>query len=365
MKRGVIYTCITGSYDDLIHHAYTDPRWDYVCFTDDPSLIAQGHALWQLKLIVFDRLDKVRINRWHKLHPHILFPDCQKSIYVDGNVNILKKDFFDDIERAITNNYKIALSLHHVRDCIYEELLACIEGGKDCVDLMKKQIEFIKKDNFPKKQGLFDNSIIYREHHDREIISIMDHWWWFIENFSRRDQLSLNYILWKHHFKANKLTDIPYRLTNKVKYSYQDSHFTKEELLNKKNKLEDIVRKCEADFLSQQNAFEDAIRQKDQVIHLLQQEIHRLGQELVRLIGVYEAVVQQKDGEINRLVQENNQYERNLKNQQDLNEDILQKLAWHERRLASLLYSWSWRLTQPLRQLHDLIQKRPLKPKLP
>jgi hypothetical protein len=34
----VVYTCITGDYDTLIEPRYVTEGFDYVCFTDNPSL---------------------------------------------------------------------------------------------------------------------------------------------------------------------------------------------------------------------------------------------------------------------------------------------------------------------------------------
>ncbi len=74
---------------------------------------------------------------------------------------------------------------------------------------MKKQIDLIRKDGFPSNYGLFENNIIFREHHDRDVIKIMNDWWRWVENYSRRDQLSLTYVLWKNNFQVSPLSDIP------------------------------------------------------------------------------------------------------------------------------------------------------------
>ena len=33
----------------------------------------------------------------------------------------------------------------------------------------------------------------------------MQHWWWFIVNLSKRDQLSFNYVAWKNKFSFDYL----------------------------------------------------------------------------------------------------------------------------------------------------------------
>lgn len=241
MKKGVIYTCITGGYDELFDHTYIDPRWEYICFTDDLTLNNKDNFLWQIKPLVFDELDNIRNQRWHKLHPHILFPKYQRSVWIDANINILKKDIFDDIDRAINKKSKMSMQPHPVRNCIYDEFLACIEYRKDNNNVIEKQLQIIKEDAFPKRQGLYESSIIYREHHDKQVISVMNDWWWFIKNYSRRDQLSLTYILWKHQITLYRLTDISFRFKNGIEIIYNENHITKEELINQRNRLEEEI----------------------------------------------------------------------------------------------------------------------------
>jgi len=210
-KRGVVYTCITGGYDYLNNHTFINQEWDYVCFTDNLSIRSNDNSSWKIKPLFFNKLDNPRNQRWHKTHPHILFPDYKRSIWVDGNIDILKKDFFDDVEREIKDGHLFSIAIHNLRNCIYEELEACINLGKDDEAIMKKQIDLIKKEGFPPNQGLFETGLIYREHKNKKIKKIMEDWWWWIKNYSKRDQLSLTFVLWKNKFKAYPLSQESYR----------------------------------------------------------------------------------------------------------------------------------------------------------
>jgi len=236
-KTGVIYTCITGGYDSLLEHAYRDPHWDYVCFTDDLTLKNAENHSWRIEPLFFSELDNVRNQRWHKIHPHILFPKYKYSIYVDGNINFTGNDVFEDTDRAIKNNYKIAMAPHFNRNCIYDEAQECIVLGKDHKEVIEKQIKSIRENGFPEKQGLFDTSIIFRDHHDGQVISLMDDWWRFIMNYSRRDQLSLTYASWKQKYKIDQLTDISYHYKVGIKYIHKESHITKEEIITIRSRL--------------------------------------------------------------------------------------------------------------------------------
>jgi len=241
IRTGVVYTSITGNYDELCDHSYINPYWDYICYTDNYKITNPRNSTWQIRPLMFDKLDDCRNQRWHKMHPHELFPEYEKSLWLDANIDILDKTFFDDIEKLIQNSIKISIAPHPYRNCIYDELNACIDLGKDDKNIMEEQIALIKKDGFPENQGLFDASIIFREHHDKQVIDIMEYWWWWVKHYSRRDQLSFTYVLWKKNIKIEPLSDKTYRNGNKVTYRHDDRHITREELIVLKNRLQQQV----------------------------------------------------------------------------------------------------------------------------
>ena len=56
------------------------------------------------------------------------------------------------------------------------------------------------KEGFPRFFGLTENGILVREHNNEDCIRIMDTWWDEVLNYSRRDQLSFMYAIWKNGF---------------------------------------------------------------------------------------------------------------------------------------------------------------------
>ncbi|GAB6268722.1 MAG: hypothetical protein STSR0002_14640 [Smithella sp.] len=240
-KKGVVYTCITGGYDALVKHTFVDHNWDYVCFTDDLSIGNIDNYSWQIRPLRFDKLDNTRNQRWHKIHPHILFPEYEKSIWLDANINILNEDVFADIDKAIDESCLISIAPHPERNCIYDELIVCAALGKDDEGVMRKQVDLIRSAGFPEKNGLFETNIMYRDHHNYQVIEIMNDWWWWIENFSRRDQLSLSYVLWQHKLKVKPLADISYRYSGGIEFINNTSHVTKEELIVQRDQLQQVL----------------------------------------------------------------------------------------------------------------------------
>ncbi len=211
LDKCVIYTCITGMYDDLIQHSCTNTNCHYVCFTDNKKLLKHKKiGVWEIRPLVYDKLDNVRNNRWHKLHPHILFPEYPQSIYVDANIDVINTKLFNDINK-LPKKCVLSIPIHFERDCIYDEIDACINQKKDDMSKIKATKRLLQKNNFPKHFGLSENNVIYRKHNDKTCIKLMNQWWNMLIKFSCRDQLSFMYVLWRNKFKMPYLSKSPYR----------------------------------------------------------------------------------------------------------------------------------------------------------
>ena len=198
--KRIVYTCITGSVDKIpIIHSYIDKDSLYVCFTDSkPLLRIKKIGPWNIRKLEFSALDDVKNARWHKTHPHKLFPNYDEVIWIDGNIDILTDNLFKTIERK---DSKLLVPIHYCRNDIYKEAEMVSELGKDKNDSIEKLINYLKIHNFPEKFGLNETNIIYSRPKEIVVSKIMEDWWYMIENFSKRDQLSFSYVLWKNGVK--------------------------------------------------------------------------------------------------------------------------------------------------------------------
>lgn len=205
--RKVVYTCITNNYDNLQElnaFAYTDDSWDYVAYTDNKEHIAKKNiGIWEIRPLAYTELDNARNNRWHKIHPHLLFPEYEKSIYIDADINILTSKFWDMVN---STSKKILLPVHADRVDLYKEILWANEMGFDSKDISDAQYKMIKQTGFPENYGMPENNIVYRLHNDPKMINMMEEWWFFVKNYSQRDQTSLAYILWKNNISIKDCT---------------------------------------------------------------------------------------------------------------------------------------------------------------
>lgn len=206
-NKSAVYTCITNGYDDLdliANHKYVDPNWDYICFTDDQSQIAQNRVgIWQIRPLSFSNADATRINRWHKMHPHILLPDYTESIYIDANIDILTPYLF---QKIVEFDKDFILPRHDTRTCIYQEFELFLSEFTEETEKITAEWKFLRKSGMPRNFGMTENNILYRRHNSPSVIQLMEQWWEMVNKYSRRDQLSLPYLLWKSGADLSRMT---------------------------------------------------------------------------------------------------------------------------------------------------------------
>ena len=132
--------------------------------------------------------------------------DYTDSIYIDANINIRTDYMFKLIDKKQKN---LLLGCHYGKNCIYDEFTWAFNSKIDDFEILAKHLNLLKEEQFPLNWGLADNSIIYRHHCNEQVKNIMEQWWYIVEHYSKRDQLSLAYVLWK-----NKLDIKDYMVLN-------------------------------------------------------------------------------------------------------------------------------------------------------
>ena len=195
-NKKVVYTCISGEYDHLMVHGYISDDCDYICFTDNPALLRQKvYGVWQVRPLAFTGLDNTKNARWHKMHPHELFPEYEESFWVDSNINILTDYIFSLAEKSGKN---FLVPRHFRNDCIYNELDFIVACRKDSAENMQVLQDLYTRENMPHRLGAPETNLLYRRHHSPDVIKIMDMWWDMILKYSSRDQASFMYVIWKN-----------------------------------------------------------------------------------------------------------------------------------------------------------------------
>lgn len=193
LERIVVYTAITGNYDKLKDPLFLTDNITYVCFTNNRTIKSK---IWNVEYIKDDFLDNMHLAKHFKMNPHQYFPDYEISIWVDGKYQIL-----DDFRSYIAQYQKKSSILcfpHPERQCICDELAACIlctsANNRDMIN----QVSDYLRDGYPLNYGLYEGGCIMRFHNDEIIKMLMKKWEDEVYKYSVRDQLSFPYICWKN-----------------------------------------------------------------------------------------------------------------------------------------------------------------------
>lgn len=194
--KGVIYTAITGNYDNVKEPKYINPAFDYILFTNNPEIKSD---IWQVRLVDNDeQLDNVRLARRIKILGHEYLPEYDYSIWVDSKFEIT--DNLEEYILAYRRQEPILCFTHYVNDCVYKEKELCSLLKNDSSEIMEAQIERYRKEGYPIENGLVESGILVRDFKNERLHKVMETWWREILNGSRRDQLSFNYACWKNDF---------------------------------------------------------------------------------------------------------------------------------------------------------------------
>src|SRR5579862_4889560 len=192
--RCVVYTVVVGNYDNLLPPAVLEEGVDYVAIasSSDPA----PPPPWERRPLLRTERNARMTARWHKSHPHLLFPDHEVSLYLDGNVYLKAgvRAFIEEMSRRSP----IALFRHADRSCAFEEAEIIKRYRLDDAEIVDAQMAYYRMLGFPEKYGLFATSVQIRRHRDRTLVDFSEDWWRQLKAFSHRDQLSLNFMLRRH-----------------------------------------------------------------------------------------------------------------------------------------------------------------------
>lgn len=198
-KKIAVYTVVFGGYDNINEPVVIPDNCDFYLITDKP-IKTESNSIWVEKnlkehTIHIENLSNIEKNRYCKMFPNKLFPEYEYSIYIDGNVQVMTDptEFIQEM-----NSYGLKLHKHYRRECVYEEINKCIDLGKDNKDRLLTHKEHLIEKNMPEQYGMLEAPIIVREHNNPKCIKLMEEWWHEFSHYSKRDQISLPYVLWKN-----------------------------------------------------------------------------------------------------------------------------------------------------------------------
>lgn len=205
--RTVVYTSVFGGFESIWpplrpslahrHLAVTDssvqiPGWEVVRPTDTMSL---SHRL---------------ANRRQKMLFHEGLTEVDFSVYLDANVRPIRA--LDSLVRHFAESgADVGFYPHYARSSVRQELEACIRRAKiDDPDTALAELESYEEAGFPDKSGMWEGSVIIKNHRSKNLSAAMHEWWDLYSEFQTRDQFSLPFVVWKHGLTVANLDDEPF-----------------------------------------------------------------------------------------------------------------------------------------------------------
>lgn len=203
MGNNCIITYITSGYDKLIEPEYVTEGWDYVCFTDTPSVQTVENSVWDVYPILDEHMKiecpKRRGNAVVMQYPKYVPSEYDTCIFVDGNIRIqgdLNK--FLESFNYDPKSHDFMIATHPDRDCIYDEAKAIVNLNKDTPLQVYKHVNAIREERYPPKYGLYQTNVMVVNNKSEKAAKIFDEWFTqYMRLQSKRDQMTLNFAIWK------------------------------------------------------------------------------------------------------------------------------------------------------------------------
>jgi hypothetical protein len=227
----VVYTVLMGAYEQPANPFPHDATgFERICFTDDPHLVLKN---WTVVVLDDVALDAARESRRPKLLPHDFLSEFEWSLYIDSSVRLKVNPV--DIQRTYaTPGNRFVCFKHPYRDCIYDEAEEVILHGIDSERRVREQVDHYRQKGFPLHHGLIAGGVLLRRHSDPEVVRVSTEWFEHVLRFSKRDQLSFNYVAWRNRFSysmfpgslnASDLVEWPVPRDGRLPYEFSDEAY--------------------------------------------------------------------------------------------------------------------------------------------
>lgn len=190
MNKFVTYTVLVGDFStDISHLEQVDSDYKKICFTDNKNLVLRNWDIVPVNL----SLDAARESRRFKLLPHIFLKDFEWSLYIDTRVKLEKRPEIIWHNHA-TRSQKFFAFPHPDRNCIFDEAEIIIQHQIDHERRVREQMDYYKSLSYPRQAGLIAGGMLLRKHNEPDLIKLSETWFEHVLRFSKRDQLSFNFV---------------------------------------------------------------------------------------------------------------------------------------------------------------------------
>lgn len=202
MNKNLIYTAIIGDYDVLMEPKIITKGWDYFCITNNKKIKAQSGSVWKIHYIEDKKLTDPKLARKIKMlffEVSVLkFKRYHVNIWHDANIQINC-----NLNKFIEGrNDEFYIMSHPERLNVLDEVNFCAKRDKGTPDIMNRQMQDYIADGFPDNAGLCASGLMIRRDTPK-VRRLMTKWFNEVKKYSKRDQISFNYVLWKNPIPVN------------------------------------------------------------------------------------------------------------------------------------------------------------------
>ena len=192
-NRLAVFTVLLGHYDELVEQSVAaSSSADFICFTDDPG---QSSATWTMRPIApLLPADLARSSRYPKLCAHRFLTDYDLSIYIDASVLLTASPERLLEELFVPAGANMVCFQHSFRASVADEFAAVIGSGRDDPGRCREQLNhYSLSPHFPVGPPIW-GGLLMRRHHAPDVVTAMELWFDHVLRYSRRDQLSFNFV---------------------------------------------------------------------------------------------------------------------------------------------------------------------------
>lgn len=190
----IVYTVIANEYDDISPIEF-ESNCDFFIISDCDMEVPKG---WKFRKIEnIQNFTPVEYNRYYKMNGSLVFGEGNPTIYLDSNIELTScpEPIFKYGKEL---DIDIGMYEHPARNDFYEELELIKKLGY-CYFWQANKVGNRYKCSIG-YQGFFEANIIYRNG-TVEVSRMMSSWFEEFSKHIKRDQVSLNYISFKHAVK--------------------------------------------------------------------------------------------------------------------------------------------------------------------
>ena len=200
----IIYTIITGNYDNIKQPLVVEEGVEYYLFTNTPEIKDAG--VWKVVQIpseqwqgMTERENNILLSRKVKMLPHKYLPKgAEWSIYIDADMSI--KESLTELLKDMHEHTLFAACRHSYCASVKQEINDLINKGVVDAHQVEQQWQRYVEWGFKDNLGISENGLLIRRHNDARVIALMELWWEEFQNGCLRDQVSLMPCIYRTDF---------------------------------------------------------------------------------------------------------------------------------------------------------------------